>query len=67
MNVDIYGFVAGYVRDLDMDDCLVNVSDLEAVVVVRKDNDRFVGVQKLTELAFLELGNIEGASLKLHD
>lgn len=66
MKVDIYGFSAkDGVSYLDMDDKLVDVSKLDAVAVVPKENDRFKGVKGLTEIGFLELGQLEGASLKL--
>ena len=69
LKVDIYGFKAdgSRVSHLDLDLNLVDVSDLDAVAVVPKGNDRFEGVHSLTLLGFLELGNLEGASLKLHD
>lgn len=66
VKVDIYGYAKGKVWLLDMDDKLVDVSDLEAVAVVPHENDRFQGVHALTCLAFLEQGNLEGASIRLH-
>lgn len=72
LKVDIYGWYAdGTVCPLcqqELDgNALVDVSNLNAVAVVPHANDRFVGVKHLTELAFLQLGDLEGASLKLHD
>lgn len=68
IEVDIYGYEKGKVFPLDTDDGhkLVDVSSLEAVAVVPHNNDRFIGVHALTAMAFLEYGNLEGASLRLH-
>jgi hypothetical protein len=65
--VDLYGFAKGRVKPLQMDNQLVDVSDLEAVVCVPQHNDRFKGIHDLVEVAFLDHGNREGAALKLHD
>lgn len=68
LKIDIYGWFAdGTVCPLCQQQDLVDVSHLDAVAVVPQANDRFVGVKQLTELAFLQLGDLEGASLKLHD
>jgi hypothetical protein len=78
LKVDIYGYHQGRVHKLfdssssddDDDDALLplqDVSHLEAVAVVPSTNDRFQGVRAMTAIAFLEMGNLEGASLHLHD
>lgn len=65
VKVDIYGFQNGRVSYLDLNDKLQPVSDLEAVAVVPRDNDRFQGVHALTRTMFLDGGNAEGASMLL--
>ena len=67
MRVDVYGFSQGRVFPLEMEDKLVDVQHLEAVTVVPHYNDRFKGVHTLSPLTFLEQGNLDGASLKLHE
>jgi hypothetical protein len=67
LKVDVYGYHQGQVNKLlDSDDTLQDVSHLEAVAVVPANNDRFQGVQAMPAIAFLEMGNLEGASLHLH-
>jgi hypothetical protein len=67
LKVDIYGYHQGRVNKLlDSDDTLQDVSHLEAVAVVPANNDRFQGVRAMPAIAFLEMGNLEGASLHLH-
>lgn len=67
LHIDAYGFVKGRVVPLDMEHHWVNAGVLEAVAVVPHSNDRFQGVHALPAIAFLEHGNIEGASMQLHE
>ena len=72
LKVGIYGWYANSTvcplcqQELDRS-ALVDVSNLNAVAVVPHADDHFVGVKQLFELAFLQLGDLEGASPKLHD
>ena len=67
LNVDVYGYHDGRVSFLDLDKKLQDVSYLEAVAVVPAGNERFKGVHAMPAKMFLEIGNVEGASLHLHD
>jgi hypothetical protein len=64
--IDLYGYVKGTVRPLGKDHSLVDVSDLEAVACVPRNNDRFRGVKTMDELVFMQHGNLEGSALTLH-
>jgi hypothetical protein len=47
---------------LDLDECLVEVCDFEAIAVIPKHNPTFKGVKSIVITNFLELGNMVGAS-----
>lgn len=64
--VDLYGFVNGTVRPISQNFELEDVSDLEAIACVPRHNDRFKGVKHFPAVKFLDDGQREGGSLRLH-
>jgi hypothetical protein len=64
--IDLYGYMNGTVRPIGKDFSLVDVTDLEAIACVPRNNDRFKGVKTMDDLVFMQHGNLEGSALKLH-
>ena len=52
--------------ELDLDEGLVEVGKFDAVAVVPKHNTTYRGMKSIIVSNFLELGNIAGASSKMH-
>jgi hypothetical protein len=64
VEVDVYGYRSAEQQPqiLQLDEGLVDVSELDAVAVIPKHNPKFQGIKSLQMSTFLEWGNVIGAS-----